>query len=133
MTRKQHDRNPRDARRLPQNAVQQPTRPLSLAGSRISHAQDEPALGISAAFTHVVVDYRGIGLRRHPKRDERCFLCSPSWSCESWSVCLCPDPREAAFTWDSRKFAGWDALIIGTQEHIPDVQRQYGKHFRRID
>src|SRR5262245_47461038 len=48
-------------------------------------------------------------------------------------VCLCPDPREAAFTWGSSKFAGWDALIIGTQEHIPDVQRQYGKHFRRID
>ena len=46
-------------------------------------------------------------------------------------VCLCPDPRDAA--WDSRKFAGWDALIIGTQEHIPDVHRQYGKHFRRID
>jgi len=48
-------------------------------------------------------------------------------------VCLCPDPRQAAFSWDSRKFAGWDALIIGTQEHIPDVQRNYGRHFRRID
>jgi hypothetical protein len=46
-------------------------------------------------------------------------------------VCLCPDPRDAA--WDSRKFAGWDALIIGTQEHIPDVQLEYGKYFRRID
>ena len=48
-------------------------------------------------------------------------------------VCLCPDPRQASFSWDSRKFAGWDALIIGTQEHIPDVQRNYGRHFRRID
>jgi hypothetical protein len=48
-------------------------------------------------------------------------------------VCLCPDPRDAAFSWDSRKFAGWDALIIGTQEHIPDVRREYGVHFRRID
>jgi hypothetical protein len=46
-------------------------------------------------------------------------------------VCLCPDPRDAA--WDSRKFAGWDALIIGTQEHIPDVQLEYGTYFRRID
>jgi hypothetical protein len=48
-------------------------------------------------------------------------------------VCLCPDPRDAAFGWDSRKFTGWDALIIGTQEHIPDVQREYGRHFRKID
>jgi hypothetical protein len=48
-------------------------------------------------------------------------------------VCLCPDPRAAAFGWDSRKFAGWDALIIGTQEHIPNVQREYGEYFRRID
>jgi hypothetical protein len=48
-------------------------------------------------------------------------------------VCLCPDPRTAAFGWDSRKFVGWDALIIGTQENIPDAQRMYGKYFRRID
>jgi hypothetical protein len=48
-------------------------------------------------------------------------------------VCLCPDPRAAAFGWDSRKFVGWDALIIGTQENIPDAQRMYGKYFRRID
>jgi Dolichyl-phosphate-mannose-protein mannosyltransferase len=46
-------------------------------------------------------------------------------------VCLCPDPRDAAS--DSRKFAGWDALIIGMQERLPDVQRYYGLHFRRID
>ena len=48
-------------------------------------------------------------------------------------VCLCPDPRNAAFAWDARKFAAWDALIIGTQEHIPDVQHEYGEYFRRID
>jgi len=46
-------------------------------------------------------------------------------------VCLCPDPRGAA--WDARKFVGWDALIIGTQQYIPDVQRMYGQYFRRID
>jgi hypothetical protein len=48
-------------------------------------------------------------------------------------VCLCPDPRDAAFGWDVRKFTGWDALIIGTQEHIPDVQREYGPYFRKVD
>src|SRR5262245_2709793 len=48
-------------------------------------------------------------------------------------VCLCPDPRDAAFSWNSRKFVGWDALIIGTQEQLPDVQREYGPHFRVID
>jgi hypothetical protein len=48
-------------------------------------------------------------------------------------VCLCPDPRDAAFGWDVRKFTGWDALIIGTQDQIPDVQREYGPHFRKID
>ena len=48
-------------------------------------------------------------------------------------VCLCPDPRDAAFGWDPREFTGWDALIIGTQENIPDVQREYGKYFRSIE
>jgi hypothetical protein len=47
-------------------------------------------------------------------------------------VCLCPDPRDAAFGWDPRKFSGWDALIVGTQEHIPNVEREYGKYFRNI-
>ena len=47
-------------------------------------------------------------------------------------VCLCPDPRDVAFGWDPRQFAGWDALIIGTQEHIPDVQAAYGRHFEEI-
>jgi hypothetical protein len=48
-------------------------------------------------------------------------------------VCLCPDPRDTAFGWDPRKFSGWDALIVGTQEHIPDVQREYGRYFRTIE
>ena len=42
-------------------------------------------------------------------------------------ICLCPDPRDAAFGWDPGQFSGWDALIIGTQRHIPDVQQQYGQ------
>jgi len=48
-------------------------------------------------------------------------------------VCLCLDPRDAAFGWDPREFSGWDALIVGTQEHIPDVEREYGKYFRTIE
>ena len=47
-------------------------------------------------------------------------------------VCLCPDPRDAAFGWDVRQFAGWDALIVGTPEHIRDVAREYGGYFRTI-
>jgi hypothetical protein len=47
-------------------------------------------------------------------------------------VCLCPDPRDAAFGWDPGQFSGWDALIIGTQQYIPDVQQQYGQYFRTI-
>ncbi len=48
-------------------------------------------------------------------------------------ICLCPDPRNAAFGWDPSQFSGWDALIIGTQQHIPDVQQQYGKYFKTIE
>jgi hypothetical protein len=48
-------------------------------------------------------------------------------------ICLCPDPRNVAFGWDPDQFSGWDALIIGTQEHIPDVQQQYGKYFGTIE
>jgi hypothetical protein len=47
-------------------------------------------------------------------------------------VCLCPDPRDAAFGWDPSKFTGWDALIVGTPEHIRDVGRDYGSYFRNI-
>ena len=48
-------------------------------------------------------------------------------------ICLCPDPRDAAFGWDPGQFSGWDALIIGTREHIPDVQQQYGQYFGTIE
>jgi uncharacterized membrane protein len=48
-------------------------------------------------------------------------------------VCLCPDPRDAAFGWDPREFSDWDALIVGTREHIPDVQQEYGRYFRKIE
>jgi hypothetical protein len=48
-------------------------------------------------------------------------------------TCLCPDPRNVAFGWDPSQFSGWDALIIGTRQHIPDVQQQYGKYFRTIE
>ena len=48
-------------------------------------------------------------------------------------ICLCPDPRNAAFGSDPGQFSGWDALIVGTPEHIHDVQQQYGKYFRTIE
>ena len=48
-------------------------------------------------------------------------------------ICLCPDPRDAAFGWDASQFSGWNALIIGTRQHIPDVQRQYGRYFGTIE
>jgi len=47
-------------------------------------------------------------------------------------VCLCPDPRDAAFGWDVSKFSGWDALIIGSPEHVRDANREYGRYFRSI-
>ena len=47
-------------------------------------------------------------------------------------VCLCGDPRNIAFGWDPKAFADWDALIIGTDAYIPDVQSAYGPFFRSI-
>jgi hypothetical protein len=48
-------------------------------------------------------------------------------------VCLCGDPRNIAFGWDPEKLVGWDALIVGTDNYIPDVQRQYGAYFDHIE
>ncbi len=48
-------------------------------------------------------------------------------------VCLCPDPRNIAFGWNLGNFLGWDALIIGTDVHIPDVLQAYGSYFRNIE
>ena len=47
-------------------------------------------------------------------------------------VCLCADPRNIAFGHDHRDFAGQDALIIGTDAYIPDVDAAYGEHFDTI-
>jgi len=48
-------------------------------------------------------------------------------------VCLCSDPRNVGFGWDPGQFSGWDALIIGTPENIPDAQQRYGTYFRTIE
>src|SRR5207244_6018218 len=48
-------------------------------------------------------------------------------------VCLCPDPRDIAFGWKMADFAGWDALIIGTDVHLADPRRENGGHFRSIE
>jgi hypothetical protein len=48
-------------------------------------------------------------------------------------VCMCEDPRSIAFGWNLASFSGWDALIIGTDSYIPDVQRTYGGYFHSIE
>jgi 4-amino-4-deoxy-L-arabinose transferase-like glycosyltransferase len=48
-------------------------------------------------------------------------------------VCLCPDPRNIAFGWNLGNFLAWDALIIGTDVHIPNVLQAYGSYFRSIE
>jgi hypothetical protein len=48
-------------------------------------------------------------------------------------VCLCRDPRNIAFGWNPKAFLGWDALIVGTDHYIPDVQTAYGPYFRSIE
>jgi Dolichyl-phosphate-mannose-protein mannosyltransferase len=48
-------------------------------------------------------------------------------------VCLCPDPRNIAFGWNPANFVGWDALIIGTDAHVPHVLEAYGGYFRDIE
>src|SRR5258706_491816 len=48
-------------------------------------------------------------------------------------VCMCGDPRNIAFGWNLDKFLAWDALIIGTDLHIPNVLEAYGSYFRKIE
>jgi 4-amino-4-deoxy-L-arabinose transferase-like glycosyltransferase len=50
-------------------------------------------------------------------------------------VCLCDDPRNIAFNFDPRKFAGWDALIIGTDAFLPkvDVYAPYFDSIEKVD
>ncbi|HXX08024.1 MAG TPA: glycosyltransferase family 39 protein [Pseudolabrys sp.] len=48
-------------------------------------------------------------------------------------VCMCEDPRDIAFGWNLSSFSGWDALIIGTEFYIPDVQHTYGDYFQDIE
>lgn len=47
-------------------------------------------------------------------------------------VCLCQDPRNIAFLWDTHDFEGWDALIVVTDEAVPLIQAEYGQNFRKI-
>jgi hypothetical protein len=46
---------------------------------------------------------------------------------------MCEDPRGIAFGWNLASFSGWDALIIGTDSYIPDVQRMFGTYFHNIE
>ena len=48
-------------------------------------------------------------------------------------VCLCPDPDAATFGGGSRKFAGWDALIIGTSRAPFQRAAYVCQNFWRID
>lgn len=48
-------------------------------------------------------------------------------------VCLCPDPRNIAFGWNHRDFLGWDALLVGTDDSMPDIEKMYGVYFRKIE
>jgi len=48
-------------------------------------------------------------------------------------VCLCEDPRNIAFNWDHRNFAGWDALIIGTDHYVGNAPKLYGPYFDKIE
>jgi len=48
-------------------------------------------------------------------------------------VCMCGDPRNIAFGWNLDNFLTWDALIIGTDLHIPNVPEAYGSYFRKIE
>jgi len=48
-------------------------------------------------------------------------------------VCLCDDPRNVAFAEDPHDFIGQDALIIGAEGYLGDVQALFGQYFRRID
>lgn len=47
-------------------------------------------------------------------------------------VCLCDDPRNIAFNWDPRAFQGWDALIIGADAFLPNVN-VYAPYFAAIE
>lgn len=48
-------------------------------------------------------------------------------------VCLCGDPRNIAFGWNPNDFLGWDALIIGTDNFLGNVPKEYGPYFRSIE
>jgi hypothetical protein len=48
-------------------------------------------------------------------------------------VCMCGDPRNIAFGWNLDNFLAWNALIIGTDLHIPNVLEAYGSYFRKIE
>ena len=47
-------------------------------------------------------------------------------------VCLSDDPRNIAFGWDDRRFAGWDALIVVPSNSRQDPFKDYGDYFRSI-
>ncbi len=48
-------------------------------------------------------------------------------------VCLCRDPRNIAFGWDHRDFAGWDAVIVIPPGYVDDVAATYGAYFTTIE
>jgi 4-amino-4-deoxy-L-arabinose transferase-like glycosyltransferase len=48
-------------------------------------------------------------------------------------VCLCGDPRNIAFGWNTNDFLGWDGLVIGTDNFLGNVAKDYGPYFRSIE
>jgi hypothetical protein len=74
---------------------------------------------------------------------ERLFVVTPQWHQAGKVdvqlgdrlpvVCLCTDPRNIAFGHDPGDFAGWDALIVGSDHYLPDAVAMYGAYFRSIE
>ncbi|MGV8838884.1 MAG: glycosyltransferase family 39 protein [Bauldia sp.] len=48
-------------------------------------------------------------------------------------VCLCQDPRNIAFGFDHRDFAGWSAVIVIPPGYVDDVMASYGPYFAAIE
>ncbi len=74
--------------------------------------------------------------------DERLFVVTPQWHVAGKVdvqlgrdlpvVCLCADPRNIAFGWNHKDFAGWDALIVVPPGYVPDVEGTYGPYFTTL-
>jgi hypothetical protein len=73
---------------------------------------------------------------------DRLFVVAPQWHVAGKVdvqlgrdlpvVCLCEDPRNIAFGWDHKDFAGWDALIVIPPGYVPDPEGTYGPYFASL-